>query len=39
VNVVEEMANMISASRSFQVNVEVMNSAKQMVQRVLTLGQ
>ena len=39
VNVVEEMANMISASRSFQVNVEVMNSAKNMLQRVLTLGQ
>ncbi len=39
VNVVEEMTNMISASRSFQTNVEVMNSAKQMVQRVLTLGQ
>ncbi|SMF36239.1 flagellar basal-body rod protein FlgC [Alteromonadaceae bacterium Bs31] len=39
VNIVEEMTNMISASRSFQVNVEVMNAAKQMVQRVLTLGQ
>jgi flagellar basal-body rod protein FlgC len=39
VNVVEEMTNMISASRSFQVNVEVMNTTKQMVQRVLTLGQ
>jgi len=39
VNVVEEMTNMISASRSFQVNVDVMNSAKQMVQRVLQLGQ
>lgn len=39
VNVVEEMTNMISASRSFQVNVEMMNSAKQMVQRVITLGQ
>ncbi len=39
VNVVEEMTNMISASRSFQVNVEVMNSAKQMMQRVITLGQ
>ena len=39
VNVVEEMTNMISASRSFQVNVEVMNTVKQMVQRVLTLGQ
>ena len=39
VNPVEEMTNMISASRSFQMNVEVMNSAKQMMQRVLTLGQ
>ena len=39
VNPVEEMANMIAASRSFQMNVEVMNSAKQMLQRVLTLGQ
>lgn len=39
VNVVEEMTNMISASRSFQMNVEVMNSAKQMLQRVITLGQ
>lgn len=39
VNVVEEMANMISASRSFQTNVEMMNSAKSMMQRLLTLGQ
>ncbi|MGI1677409.1 MAG: flagellar basal body rod protein FlgC [Cellvibrionaceae bacterium] len=39
VDVVEEMANMISASRSFQMNVEVMNSAKQMLQRALTIGQ
>lgn len=39
VNIVEEMANMISASRAFQMNVEVMNSAKQMVQRALTMGQ
>ena len=39
VNVVEEMTNMISASRSFQINVDVMNSAKQMMQRVLTIGQ
>jgi flagellar basal-body rod protein FlgC len=39
VNVVEEMADMISASRSFQMNVEVMNSAKTMMQRLLTLGQ
>jgi flagellar basal-body rod protein FlgC len=39
VTVVEEMADMISASRSFQTNVEMMNTAKQMLQRVLTLGQ
>lgn len=39
VNIVEEMADMISASRSFQANTEVMNSAKSMMQRVLTLGQ
>ncbi len=39
VSVVEEMANMISASRSFQINVEVMNTAKSMAERVLTLGQ
>ncbi len=39
VNVVEEMADMISASRSFQINTEIMNTAKQMLQRTLTLGQ
>jgi flagellar basal-body rod protein FlgC len=39
VNVVEEMVNMISASRSFQNTVEVMNTTKQMMQRLLTLGQ
>jgi len=39
VNVVEEMADMISASRAFQTNVEMMNTAKQMLQKVLTLGQ
>ncbi|WP_426153781.1 flagellar basal body rod protein FlgC [Pseudomonas sp. DC3000-4b1] len=39
VNVVEEMADMISASRSFQVNAEIMNTAKTMMQKVLTLGQ
>ncbi len=38
VNVVEEMANMISASRSFQTNVEIMNASKQMLSRVLSLG-
>ena len=39
VNVVEEMADMISASRSFQINTDIMNTAKQMLQRTLTLGQ
>lgn len=39
VDVVAEMADMISASRSYQTNVEIMNTAKQMLQRVLTLGQ
>lgn len=38
VNVVEEMADMISASRSFQINTEIMNTAKQMLQKTLTLG-
>lgn len=39
VNVVEEMADMMSSSRSFQMNVDVMNTAKSMMQRILTLGQ
>lgn len=39
VNVVEEMANMISASRAYQTNVEVMNTAKQMMLRTLAMGQ
>ncbi|MDX1489654.1 MAG: flagellar basal body rod protein FlgC [Pseudohongiellaceae bacterium] len=39
VNVVEEMTNMISSSRSFQANVDVMDAAKTMMQRVLSLGQ
>ena len=39
VNVVEEMADMMSASRSFQTNVQVMNTAKSMMQRIMTLGQ
>lgn len=39
VNVVEEMANMISASRSYQSSVEVLNTSKQLMQRTLMLGQ
>lgn len=38
VNVVEEMANMISASRSYQSNVEVVNAAKQMLVSTLRMG-
>ncbi|AQZ95133.1 flagellar basal body rod protein FlgC [Halopseudomonas phragmitis] len=39
VNVVEEMANMMASSRAYQTNVEIMNTTKTMLQRVLTLGQ
>ena len=39
VNVVEEMANMISASRSYQNNVEVVNTSKQLLMRTLALGE
>jgi len=39
VNVVEEMTNMISASRSYQTNVEVMNTAKSLLLRTLQIGQ
>lgn len=39
VNVVEEMTNMISASRSFQANVDVMDATKTMMQRILSMGQ
>lgn len=39
VNVVEEMTNMISASRSFQTNADMMNTAKKMMEQALALGQ
>ena len=39
VNTVEEMVNMISASRSYQNNVEVMNTAKNLLLKTLQLGQ
>ncbi len=39
VNTVEEMANMMSASRSYQNNVEVLNTAKQLVLQTLKMGQ
>lgn len=39
VNVVEEMTNMISASRSYQANVEVLNTAKALMVKTLSIGQ
>ena len=39
VNVVEEMVNMISASRSYQTNVDTMNAAKTMLIKALTIAQ
>jgi flagellar basal-body rod protein FlgC len=39
VSVVDEMTNMISASRSYQTNAEVMNTAKQLLLKTLTIGQ
>lgn len=38
VNTIEEMVNMISASRSYQNNVEVMNTSKEMLIKTLSLG-
>ena len=39
VNAVDEMVNMISASRSYQNNVEVMNTAKTLLMKTLQMGQ
>ena len=39
VNAVEEMVNMISASRSYQNNIEVMNTAKSLLLKTLKMGQ
>ncbi len=38
VNTVEEMANMISASRTYQNNIEVLNTSKQLLLKTLNLG-
>ena len=38
VNPIEEMANMISASRAYQNNVEVLNTSRDLLLRVLSLG-
>ena len=39
VNGIEELANMISASRTYQSNIEVMNTSKQMLLRTINIGQ
>lgn len=39
VNVVDEMVNMISASRSYQNNIEVMNTAQQLMAKTLQIGE
>ena len=39
VNPVEEMANMISASRGYQSNIEVLNTSKQLLLRTLSMGE
>jgi flagellar basal-body rod protein FlgC len=39
VDVVEEMVNMISASRAYQTNAEMMNTARTLMQRTLAIGQ
>jgi flagellar basal-body rod protein FlgC len=38
VDPVEEMVNMISASRSYQANVETLNTAKNLMLKTLTIG-
>ena len=38
VNIVEEMTDMMSSSRSYQMNVEVLKTAKQMLQRTSHLA-
>jgi flagellar basal-body rod protein FlgC len=38
VNIVQEMADMISASRSVQINVQMLNTAKDLMQQTLNLG-
>jgi len=38
VNPVEELVNMISASRSYQMNIEAMNVSRQLILKTLDLG-
>jgi flagellar basal-body rod protein FlgC len=38
VNVVEEMANMMDASRTYETNIEVMNTTKQILLKTIQMG-
>lgn len=38
VNVADQMADMISASRSYQTNAEMMRAAKELMQHTINLG-
>jgi flagellar basal-body rod protein FlgC len=38
VNAIEEMVNMVSATRSYQTNIELINSTKQMLLKTLNIG-
>jgi len=39
ISTVEEMANMISASKSYQMDINMLNTTKQLMQKTLQLGQ
>ena len=39
VNMIQEMANMISASRSYSNNAEIVNTAKNMMMKTISMGQ
>lgn len=39
INMIEQMADMIAASRAYQTNVDVMQTTKDMMQRIISLGQ
>jgi flagellar basal-body rod protein FlgC len=38
INVMEEMANMLAATRSYEANINVINAIKRMTQKELTIG-
>ncbi|MCL2015911.1 MAG: flagellar basal body rod protein FlgC [Defluviitaleaceae bacterium] len=39
INIVEEMVNMISASRSYEANITAINTSRALMQRTLEIGQ